>query len=167
MAEQEEKETGGAEQQDGASESKSTSAADEGSDTEEQKPGEAFKQGLGLLWKAAKSTADELKKEVDKGRVGGALSQAGQELENAATQAAKAVEQFLGRMSPPDPKTAEWPTGEGDKAKGDQVDADGGADAGTDAGADAGADAGTDGGTTEEGERRDMRIQVEDDDKDK
>jgi hypothetical protein len=152
MAEQDEKETGSAEEKDDASESKSTSAEQERSAEEEPRPGEAFKQGLSLLWKAAKSTADELKKEVDKGRVSGALTQAGQDLENAATQAAKAVEDFLGRMSPPEPKMDEWPAGEGDKTKGEQVDADIPAD----------------GGTTEDGERRDMRIQVdEDDDKDK
>ncbi len=152
MAEQDEKETGSAEKKDGASESKSTNAEQKRSAEEEPGPGETFKQGLSLLWKAAKSTADELKKEVDKGRVSGALTQAGHDLENAATQAAKAVEDFLGRMSPPDPKMDEWPAKEGDKTKGAQVDADIPAD----------------GGTTEDGERRDMRIQVEeDDDKDK
>ncbi|MBW2458833.1 MAG: hypothetical protein JRI68_30315 [Deltaproteobacteria bacterium] len=152
MAEQDEKGTGGAEDKDGAREPEATSAEPESSAEEEPRPGEAFKQGLGLLWKAAKSTADELKKEVDKGRVSGALSSAGQELEKAAGQAAKAVEQFIGRMGPGDPKMDGWPAAEGDKPKGEQVDADIPAD----------------GGKTEDGERRDMRIQVEEDkDKDK
>jgi hypothetical protein len=173
MAEQDEKEKGGADAEDGASESKSTSPEGDRSAEEEPRPGEAFKQGLGLLWKAAKSTAEELKKEVDTGRVSGALSQAGHDLETAATQAAKAVESFLGRMSPPDPKSDGWPAGEGDQAKADGDKADGDKADGDKADGDKGnqpksdqvdADTPTDGGTTEDGERRDMRIQVDDKD---
>jgi hypothetical protein len=149
MAEQDENGTGSAEQGEGAKEPETKSDEQASAAEEEPRPGEAFKQGLGLLWKAAKSTADELKKEVDKGRVTGALSSAGQELEKAASQAAKAVEHFIGRMSPGDPKMDEWPAGEADKPKGEQVDAD----------------IPKDGGKTEDGERRDMRIQVEEDEK--
>jgi len=158
MAEQDEKGTGSGEENKDAAEPEAAAAEPEASAEDEQRPGEAFKQGLGLLWKAAKSTADELKKEVDKGRVTGALSSAGQELEKAASQAAKAVEHFIGRMGPGDPKMDEWPAGEGDPPKDEpargeppkakQVDADIPAD----------------GGKTEDGERRDMRIQVEEDD---
>lgn len=114
---------------------------------EEGRPGETFKQGLGLLWQAARSAADEIRREVDKGKVGEALQQAGRDLERAATQASGVVEQLIGRLSPADPKTQPWPNSPSGEKRGEQVDPD----------------TPPDGGTTEDGERRDMRIQVESD----
>jgi len=116
---------------------------------EDPRPAEAFKQGLGLLWQAARSTADEIRREVDKGRVGEALQQAGRELERAATQASGVVEQLIGKVRPPDPKTEPWPNSPAKRPETEQVDDD----------------TPSDGGTAEDGERRDMRIQIDPDDK--
>ncbi|MCA9620302.1 MAG: hypothetical protein KC731_14870 [Myxococcales bacterium] len=111
-----------------------------------ERPGEAFKKGLGLLWKAARGAAEEIKREVEKGGVSDALQQAGRELEQAATDAAKAVESFIDRSGPPKPDYQDkWPPDQaGEKAKmaDEGVPADGGTDPTT-------------------GERRDMRIQLD------
>lgn len=66
----------------------------------EASPADTFKQGMGLLWKAARSTVDEIKTEVNRGGVADSLKQAGRELEDAANQAATALESFLERMAP-------------------------------------------------------------------
>jgi hypothetical protein len=116
---------------------------------EQPRPAEAFKQGIGLLWKAAQSAADEIKREVDKGGVSDALHQAGRDLEVAANQATKALEEFIQRVSPGDPQTSPWPAAEeAEKAKAKQADADVPEDGGVD---------------EETGERRDVRIQLDDD----
>jgi hypothetical protein len=72
-------------------------------------PGEAFRAGVGLLWQAARGAADEIKREVAKGNVSEAVQRAGRDLEQAAAEAAKAIEGFLGRIGPGDPKTSPWP----------------------------------------------------------
>ncbi|HZO13643.1 MAG TPA: hypothetical protein VFB62_10300 [Polyangiaceae bacterium] len=111
-----------------------------------ERPSETFKQGISLLWRAARSAADEIKREVEKGGVTDALRQAGRDLENAASQAARTLEGFIERVGPGDPKTSAWPnTGEVPKAK--QADAD----------------IPEDGGTDDKGEKRDMRIHLDDD----
>jgi hypothetical protein len=118
-------------------------------DSADPRPAEAFKQGIGLLWKAAQSAAEEIKREVDKGGVSDALHQAGRDLEVAANQATKALEEFIHRVSPGDPKTSPWPAAEeAEKAKAKQADADVPEDGGAD---------------EETGERRDVRIQLDDD----
>jgi hypothetical protein len=114
---------------------------------------DAFKQGMGLLWKAARSAADEIKREVDKGGVNDALQKAGRDLESAAGHAAKAIEDFVDRVGPSepkwsDPKAAGFDSGNPKGAAAEQVDAESPEDGGVD---------------EETGERRDMRIQVEDD----
>ena len=109
-----------------------------------ESPSEAFKQGVSLLWKAARGAADEIKREVAKGSVGEALQQAGRDLEQAANQAAKGIEQLIEKVQPPPPNySKEWPPAKSPPPANDE--------------------AATDGGTTETGERRDMRIQLEDD----
>lgn len=110
---------------------------------------EALERGLGLLWRAAKSAADEIKREVDSAGVKDSLKQAGRDLEHAAQEASKALEEFFERGGPRPPKpdyTDKWPPEERPAPKR--------------------ADAGIpeDGGTDEEGRRRDMRILVDDDD---
>ena len=55
---------------------------------------------MGLLWKAAVSTVAEIKQEVNKGGVTDSLKQAGRELEDAANQAATALESFIERVAP-------------------------------------------------------------------
>jgi hypothetical protein len=111
-----------------------------GAETPEQpeRPGEAFKQGISMLWKAARSAADEIKREVERGGVTDALRQAGRDLETAASQAARAIEGFMDRVGPGDPKTSEWPVGNEKKDDEDPPE---------------------DGGVDEKGERRNMRIQ--------
>ena len=116
------------------------------------RPADTFKKGMGLLWQAAKSAADEIKREVEKGHVTETLQQAGKELESAAQHAAKALEDFIGRASPKPPKYEDkWPP----EGKVEDAPAPKQADA----------DIPKDGGTDEKGERRDMRIQVEDEKK--
>ncbi len=77
----------------------------------EASPADTFKQGMGLLWKAARATVDEIKTEVNNGGVTDSLKQAGRDLEDAANQAAKALESFVERVAPPqDPpaQQASW-----------------------------------------------------------
>lgn len=120
-----------------------------------ERPGEVFKKGLGLLWQAARSAADEIKREVDKGGVTDALQQAGRDLEEAANQAAKALEGFVERAGGSKPKyTDQWPppgSGADEAAGKGQPPQPPGA-----------APAAPDGGVDESGERRDVRIQIED-----
>lgn len=115
---------------------------------------DAFKKGVGLLWKAARAAANEIKREVEKGGVRESLERAGHDLEIAAQEAAKAVEDFIERAGPKSPNpdyTDKWPPDQGgkvdDKADAKLVDAD----------------IPEDGGKTDSGERRDMRIQLDDD----
>jgi hypothetical protein len=140
------------EQQDDAAKA---AAPEEGSSegAGEIRAGDAFKKGMGLLWQAARTAADEIKREVEKGHVTETLQQAGKELESAAHHAAKALEDFIGRASPKPPKYEDkWPpegAAKDEAAQPKQADAD----------------IPKDGGTDEKGERRDMRIQVEEDKK--
>src|SRR5262245_57193340 len=46
---------------------------------------EDLKQGLGLLWRAARKTAGEIRKDLDRSDVGKALDDAGRELVRAAS----------------------------------------------------------------------------------
>jgi hypothetical protein len=73
---------------------------------------EALKKGMGLLWQAAKSAADEIQREVDVDQVKTSLEQAGRDIETAAQEAARAVEGFIERRGPAEPEpdyTDEWP----------------------------------------------------------
>lgn len=118
------------------------------SDPEAMSSVEALKKGMGLLWRAAQTAADEIQREVETAGVKDSLRQAGQELEMAAKDAARALEQFVERSGPRNPKpdyTDQWPPEQGKGAK--QVDAD----------------VPKDGGTDEHGKRRDVRIQLDDD----
>jgi hypothetical protein len=123
--------------------------------TPPEEPIEALKQGFGLLWKAARGVAHEIKREAEKAGLGETLQQAGKELEHAAGQAAKALESFFGKVQPPGPRyEKDWPprgdtgSAETDPARPKPVDADLPPDGGVDA----------------SGERRDVRIHLGDDD---
>lgn len=121
---------------------------------EPERPAEAFKAGLGLLWKAARSAASEIKHEVEKGGVSDALQQAGRELETAAQHVGKALDDFVNRAGhavKPD-YADKWPPDDPAEAKDD-----------ANASPDMVGGAPEDGGTDEKGERRDMRIQLDDD----
>ena len=116
------------------------------SDPEAMSSAEALKKGMGLLWRAAQTAADEIQREVESSGVRDSLRQAGQELETAAKDAARVLEQFMDRSGPRDPKpnyTDQWPPDQGAS----QVDAD----------------VPQDGGVDEHGKRRDVRIQLDDD----
>lgn len=113
--------------------------------------GEAFKQGMGLLWQAAVAATDEIKREVDRAEVSDTLQQAGRDLETAAQQAAQALEGFIDRVNTGKrPPAGDNPFPQGGPANApppkNEPDEDGGVD--------------------EDGNRRDVRIQLEDDDGD-
>jgi len=130
-------------------------AADQVAAEEDEKPSEAFRKGMGFLWKAARGVADEIKREVDKGGVSDALQQAGRELEEAATHAAKAVESFIDRSGPRPPNYQDkWPPTDGTTPPAEGSTESKMADA----------DIPDEGGVDEEGRPRDMRIQVDPDD---
>ncbi len=117
-----------------------------------ERPSEAFKAGLGLLWKAAKSAAAEIKHEVERGGVSEALQQAGRELETAAQHVGKTLDDLVHRAggAVKTDYADKWPPDDATKAAADaRPDMVGGAP--------------DDGGSDENGERRDMRIQVDDD----
>ncbi len=117
-------------------------------------PAANLKEGLGLLWKAATGTAQELKREIDRAGVSETLQQAGRDLESAANQAAQSIEQIIGKVQPKAPNyTKEWPGSE-PAAQTPETPETPRESSET--------SAEEDGGSTESGERRDMRIQVED-----
>lgn len=112
---------------------------------EEMSSAEALKKGMGLLWKAAKTAADEIQRDVDVDAVKTSLKRAGKDIEDAANQAAKAVEDFVDRQTGNPSEPTPGPTAT--PAPGaQQVDAD----------------IPDDGGTDDNGEERDFRIQVDD-----
>jgi hypothetical protein len=125
-------------------------ASHEAPSLEPERAADAFKQGLGLLWKAARAAAGEIKHEVEKGGVSEALQQAGKELETAASHVGKALDDFVARATPGGAKPnyqEQWPPNPTAEQQAKQVDAD----------------VPEDGGTAEDGEKRDMRIQIDDD----
>jgi hypothetical protein len=116
---------------------------------EEQDPKVAFKRGVGLLWQAARTVAGDVKREVDKAHLKESMQAAGKEIEQAASEAAKALEDFIGRVAPEaKPEgTDEWPPADAKKdVKPKQADAD----------------IPKDGGKDDKGDRRDMRILIDD-----
>ncbi len=139
---------------DEAADSAAEPPADEPTKASTDDPAEAFKQGIGLLWKAARSTADEIKREVERGGISEAIQAAGRELENAATQAAKSIEGLVAKVQPKSPGySQDWPPQSAEKDSPD--DKDGSESNQVDA------DIPKGGGTTEDGEKRNMRIQLE------
>ncbi len=124
------------------------------SDTEES-PGAQLKQGLSLLWKAATGTAQEIKREIGRSGVSDTLQQAGRDLESAANQAAQSLESFIEKVQPKPPKySQQWPQSPPPETTSDETEKPSNPPDPEEA---------KDGGATETGERRDMRIQVDDD----
>jgi hypothetical protein len=80
--------------------------------SERDDPKEDLKDGLGLLWRAARKTASGLRKDLDRTNVGRALDDAGRELVRAATNVVtrlgselkKAQGQDVGQEAAPDPE---------------------------------------------------------------
>lgn len=69
-------------------------------------PGENVKQGLGLLWKAAKKVARDVKKDVTVSTVSHTIEDAGREIARAATNVAEKVGQELDKIRPKEPDYA-------------------------------------------------------------
>jgi Sec-independent protein translocase protein TatA len=69
--------------------------------------GENVKQGLGLLWKAARKAARDVKQEVTKATVSRTLGDAGREVARAATNVAEKVEAEIKKVLPKEPEYAE------------------------------------------------------------
>ena len=65
-----------------------------------------FKQGLGLLFKAAREAATGFKKEVDRTGIARSLDDAGRELARAATNVVGRIEKELKKVQPGEPTYA-------------------------------------------------------------
>lgn len=115
--------------------------------------GETFKKGMGLLWQAAVAATEEIKREVDRAEVSETLQAAGRDLESAAQQAAQALEGFIDRVH----------TGKKPPADGNPFPQGGPAASPPPQNPPAEAPEGADGGVDDEGNRRDVRIQLEED----
>ncbi len=75
-----------------------------------ERPGDTFKRGLGLLWRAARGAADDLRREVDKAGVSRTLQDAGEKIEHAADSFVKGVERMVEKVQPPSPPPPEAQT---------------------------------------------------------
>jgi hypothetical protein len=71
------------------------------SETENAK--EHFKQGLGLLFRAAREAATGFKKELDRGGIAKSLDDAGRELARAATNVVGRIEKEIRKVQPGEP----------------------------------------------------------------
>ena len=80
---------------------------DPGMAKETDDPAENVKQGLGLLWKAAKKVAKDVKKDVTVSTVSHTIEDAGREIARAATNVAEKVGEELDKIRPRDPDYAE------------------------------------------------------------
>jgi hypothetical protein len=67
---------------------------------------ENAKQGLGLLWKAAKKAASGVKREVTATTVSRTIEDAGREIARAASNVAEKVGAEIKKMQPKDPEYA-------------------------------------------------------------
>ncbi len=131
-------------------------------------PAAAAKQAAGLLWQAARGVATEIKREVEKAGIKDHILAAKTELDTAIRAAAKELDGYIAKVQPPPPGyTKQWPPGAGGAADPEKASAAGPNDKQRDANDDEGerADGGAapDGGKDAKGERRDMRILLDDD----
>jgi hypothetical protein len=146
----------------------------------EPDPAAAAKQAAGLLWQAARGVATEIKREVEKAGLKDHIKAAKTEIDTAIRAAAKELDEYIAKVQPPPPGyTKDWPPSgapqssaladdaagapaaqDGDKPK--EKDGDMPKEgAPKDERADAGVAPG--GGKDATGERRDMRILLDDD----
>lgn len=70
-------------------------------------PTENVKQGLGLLWKAAKKVAKDVRKDVNVANVSNTIEEAGREIARAATNVAEKVGEEIDKIRPKEPEYAE------------------------------------------------------------
>lgn len=66
-----------------------------------------LKEGLGLLWRAARKTATEIRKDLDRSSVGKAVDDAGRELVRAASNVVGFLGAELKKVQPPAPDDAD------------------------------------------------------------
>jgi hypothetical protein len=71
------------------------------SDPDRGDPKEDLKQGLSLLWRAARKTAGELRKDLDRTSVGKVIDDAGRELVRAASNVVGRIGAELNKGQPP------------------------------------------------------------------
>ncbi|MEJ7735033.1 MAG: hypothetical protein WKG00_38320 [Polyangiaceae bacterium] len=78
------------------------SAGDHEPGRKDRAPSEQVREGLGLLWKAARQTATGIHKELDKSSLGKSLEVAGREVERAVTNVASRIGEELKKVQPKD-----------------------------------------------------------------
>lgn len=82
--------------------------SDERDDKED--PAEQLKQGLGLLWRAARGAAVNVKKELDRTELGRSLEDAGRELARAASNVVERIsDELAGKPGNPGRSPDPWP----------------------------------------------------------
>ncbi|WP_437569940.1 MULTISPECIES: hypothetical protein [unclassified Sorangium] len=81
------------------------------SDPDRDDPKDDLKQGLSLLWRAARKTAVDLRKDLDRTSVGKAIDDAGRELVRAATNVVGRIGAELSKGPPAAPPREERPDG--------------------------------------------------------
>ncbi|WP_437952609.1 hypothetical protein WME98_19255 [Sorangium sp. So ce296] len=81
------------------------------SDPDRDDPKDDLKQGLSLLWRAARKTAVDLRKDLDRTSVGKAIDDAGRELVRAATNVVGRIGAELSKGPPAAPPREERPEG--------------------------------------------------------
>lgn len=74
---------------------------DRRSETDDAK--QHFKQGMGLLFRAAREAATGFKKELDRAQIGKSLDDAGRELARAATNVVGRIEKEIKKVQPGEP----------------------------------------------------------------
>ncbi|WP_433931358.1 hypothetical protein AB3662_44275 [Sorangium cellulosum] len=79
------------------------------SDPDRDDPREDLKQGLSLLWRAARRTAGDLRRDLDRTSVGKAVDDAGRELVRAATNVVGRLGAELSKRPPAPPPRDERP----------------------------------------------------------
>jgi hypothetical protein len=84
---------------------------------EQATPGEAFKQGVDLIWQAARGAVGGLRHEIRKADIVGGLRSAAQEMKRAADSAIHG--------QPRDPEPQDVHADEAEKAKGARIETDG------------------------------------------
>ncbi|WP_437763188.1 hypothetical protein WMF27_42330 [Sorangium sp. So ce281] len=84
------------------------------SDPDRDDPREDLKQGLSLLWRAARKTAVDLRKDLDSTNVGKAIDDAGRELVRAATNVVGRIGAELSKGPAQAPPRDERPEGRGE-----------------------------------------------------
>jgi hypothetical protein len=91
---------------------------------EKEDPAEQFKQGLGLLWRAARGAAVGVKREMDKTDLGRSIEDAGRELARAATNVVGRISSEIGKRPGKPWEPAEDRSGEvaGDQQEDDEFD---------------------------------------------